>query len=230
VVDAVPERQQGDRPVTRAMALRSRAPAADPAVVPAVDPAVGPAVAPLIAPAVSEPENRVPGRVARAQKVAKSARLPRGLLSAPAAVPAAHRGLPVDLPVASDGKQSVPSGPSDPVPGAVDQGLQVGDWVVASEGLSPWFGVVTSVLKDEQLMVHHWRFREAKRGPAGKCHPAWINDAGRQRVQQYCPSGFDPAVYIISMDNVVMSQSRREKDFCLPVECMKALADYARSH
>jgi len=229
-VDAVPERLQGDRPVTRAMALRSRAPAADPAVAPAVGPAVGPAVAPLIAPAVSEPENRVPGRVARAQKVAKSARLPRGLLSAPAADPAARRGLPVDLPLASDGKQSVPSGPSDPVPGAVDQGLQVGDWVVASEGLSPWFGVVTSVLKDEQLMVHHFKFREAKRGPAGKCHPAWINDAGRQRVQQYCPSGFDPAVYIISLDNVVMTQSRREKDFYLPVECMKALADYARSH
>ena len=104
------------------------------------------------------------------------------------------------------------------------------EWIVASDGLEPWFGVVTAILKDDQLRVHQFRFREVKRGPPAKCYPVWINDAGRTRTQQFCPRGFDSAVYLISGSNVILTQSRAEKSFHLPLECLKAIADYSRAH
>jgi hypothetical protein len=170
---------------------------------------------------------------ARTSEAKKSATLPR----LPPASPDDRKdsvGLPVELPMdlpvvldheELDEKRMEPSFPNDAVPAP-----KVGDWVVASDGLMPWFGVITAMLKDDQIRVHHFKFRETKRGPPGKSFPVWINDLGRTRAQQFCPKKFDPAVYLINGSNVILTQSRGEKDFHLPTECLKALADYARTH
>jgi hypothetical protein len=113
---------------------------------------------------------------------------------------------------------------------AEERALAVGDWVVLTEGATPWFGVISDMMKDEQLVVHQFRFRESKRGPPGRCYPVWINDAGRTRCQQFMPLKFNPAAYNVSQDNVILSLPRVEKDFFLPVVAMKAIADYSREH
>jgi len=192
------------RPNTPPVAIRAIRPVV---ILPAGEPAGEPdGGVPLVV-----PNNRVSGAVARAQKRARSAKPLPPVVRDDAVEPRSDADLPVDLP---DEKRSEP---------------QVGDWCVASDGLEPWFGVITSIMKDSQLMVHHFRFRETKRGPPGRALPVWINDAGRTRSQQYCPSNFDPAVYIITVDNIVVTAARKEKEFNVPLPCMKALADYART-
>ena len=211
------------RPSTPPVAVR-------PVVIPPAGvPAGGPAGEPDGGVPLVVPNNRVSGAVARAQKRARSARPLPPVVRDGAVEPQSDADLSVDLP---DAKRSEPRSRVDlPVdlPDEKRSEPRVGDWCVASDGLEPWFGVITSIMKDSQLMVHHFRFRETKRGPPGRALPVWINDAGRTRSQQFCPLKFDPAVYIITVDNIVVTAARKEKEFNLPLPCMKALADYART-
>jgi hypothetical protein len=123
----------------------------------------------------------------------------------------------------------VPEVPEEKVCDATPQPKK-GDWVILTEGRSPWFGIVTLVMKDQQFRVHQWKLREpASETSLGIADPLWRNKKGRSKAGSRPQGQFDEAEYNVSIDNVILAIERMGGNK-LPIEGLRALADYSRNN
>jgi hypothetical protein len=103
-----------------------------------------------------------------------------------------------------------------------------------SNGSSPWFGVVTRVLKDQQVEVHHFRMREKRtRRSPGNALPVWINPRGQEKIQRQAPASttFGPAAYLQTTDAILHLCDRPESDlWTVPLSALRAIADFDQQH
>ena len=97
--------------------------------------------------------------------------------------------------------------------------LVVGDWIVLAEAGKPWFGVITQVLRDGQLQVHHHDHTAN-----GKLVlPIWRDDEGRVKLAKKQPRNWSPAAYTVSSDGFIATASRPER-YALPDDLLVAIA------
>ena len=102
----------------------------------------------------------------------------------------------------------------------------VGDWIVLASGGKPWFGVLSAVERDDQLVVHSWSF--ARRGPKDSVVPIWSNDVHRTKHSKSCPRGWEPTKWRVTGSHLVYFEPRLADSYRLPSQVLQSIADYKR--
>ena len=113
-----------------------------------------------------------------------------------------------------------------------DEVAREGDWIVLAERGKPWFGVVTEVMRDDQVRVHQYAFV-----PGSKLRyalPKWMKagDPHKLRTAATRPkpeATWEPLCYIASMQACLACFPRDAQDpHTAPVALLKRIADYNR--
>jgi hypothetical protein len=104
---------------------------------------------------------------------------------------------------------------------------KVGDWIILASSAKPWFGILTAIERDDQLVVHSWNF--ARRGSKKDAvEPLWSNEVHRTKQGKKCPKGWEPTKWRVTSPHIIHFEERADNDFSLPARALQAIADYKR--
>ena len=121
------------------------------------------------------------------------------------------------------------SSPAIPVDHRAEVFPEKGDFLIMAERGKPWIARVDSVLKDNQLWVSQFIWRDDKE--VGTVIPLWLDADRRPKAKDTKPKGdWSPARYLVSGDAIVSVHPLEPSlgPLRLPLAALASFADYRR--